>query len=510
LKFIADKKLRCGSRLGAVAVALALLCPGGARADMYEVSCELKADDLLPDYRGPGKTHCLDNPDEKACHDLLEQIDLMSSELRKFKTETCTKVTDTGHRLGANLGSDPQLTASIALYDGVLRRYEAMHGALDEAYGKVKQGTVPVLQDIPAGHTEDPGLKSDREKVAAVLKDKDQSKVLKVHFASPARLPTITGDVQKRAFAMRNGVSFLKELLREMQETEQAKLKLGQKLDALRVAADKIKSVPPPSSGPSGPASASAAKGSGFNPTALMGLATAAAGLAGMMNKQQADTGTPTATSPTPASMNPAEAAKPAIAVSKLDGGKSSPGKVEANPRPVDTNTAVAAPHVPAGQSFHDDSDISNSTPPPPGKTAAAASKSPGGGGGGGDAGGGLPAAREPSATPEHKEDEAMQGIAGGGLGGGGGQMGGGGGMGNASAPTDPAVVAAEESMKDLLTEMKETADGGDAAASDAQSGIMAMDAEDLFPRVRAAHVRSLKQGRVLNGLGEKITPDSE
>jgi len=92
--------------------------------------------------------------------------------------------------------------------------------------------------------------------------------------------------------------------------------------------------------------------------------------------------------------------------------------------------------------------------------------------------------------------------------------LGGGPGMGSSGMPVDPALAAEEDSMKDLLNEMKETAEGGagDEPFSEiqAEGGIIEMNAEDLFPRVRAAHVRSLKQGRVLNGLGEKITPDSE
>ena len=86
---------------------------------------------------------------------------------------------------------------------------------------------------------------------------------------------------------------------------------------------------------------------------------------------------------------------------------------------------------------------------------------------------------------------------------------------GSSMPPSDPAVAAAEEGMKDLLNDMKDTVEGntdglGADGETQADGSIMEMDAEDLFPRVRAAHVRSLKQGRVLNGLGEKITPDSE
>jgi hypothetical protein len=65
--------------------------------------------------------------------------------------------------------------------------------------------------------------------------------------------------------------------------------------------------------------------------------------------------------------------------------------------------------------------------------------------------------------------------------------------------------------MNDLLHEMKETAEGG-AANPDAQ-GIgsdIAMASEDLFPRVRACYVRIMKAGRVLDGLGEKITEENQ
>lgn len=480
-----------------------------ASGEMHEVKCELKDEDLIPDYHKTGKAakHCKTTGDEEPCYDVLERIDKYSEGIRKFKSETCSKVNDTSKSLGAIHGADTQFSASIDLYAGVLHRYEMLNNAITRFYNDMKKGMEPVLQDptIP----EDPKLKADRITVQSEIKD--EAKLINNRFkAAPAS--DIRIDPHKRDFAIKNGVNFMKDLLREKKESQEAKDKLSAKLNELKIARDRLRNVPSPTNGPgntTGPGAV--AQGSGLNPTALMGLASAAAGLAGMMNKQQqADSGTPAATSPTPASLNPT-AEKPALAVSKLDGGKStSPGKVEVLPKGIDTSVAVSTPNVPGGPGFREDSDISNSTPPAGTQAGPASSKAPGGGGGGtgGDSGGSVqPAAREPSASAEQKEEEAMQGIGGGGLGGGGG---GGGGSQSSDMPADPALAAAEDSMKDLLTEMKETADNGETTASDAQSGILEMDAEDLFPRVRAAHVRSLKQGRVLNGLGEKITPDPE
>lgn len=512
MKFKALKNWR-ESWLPAMVLSLAFLHTQAfaAPAEMHEVTCELKENDFIPDYHKGGHAlkHCQPAGNEKLCFEVLERIDKYSEGIRKFKTETCTKVSDTARSLGAIHGVDTQYTESINLYAGVLHRYEILNNAITQFYNDMKRGMEPVLQDpaIP----EDPNLKADRLTVQTEIKD--QTKLLNNRFkATPTS--DITKDPHKRDFAIKNGVNFMKDLLREQKETQAAKEKLSAKLSALRIAQDKLRTVPPPTNGPGNTTGGSpvAKGGGGLNPTALMGLASAAAGLAGMMNKQQADSGMPAATSPTPESLNP-PTEKPTIAVSKLDGGKSSsPGKVDIQPKSIDTNVATAAPSVPSGQGFVDDSDISNSTPPPTAQAAPASSKAPGGGGGGGGGGGdsgGQPVARELSGGAEHKEEEAMQGIGGGGLGGGPGGGGGGGGSGS-EMPMDPAVAAAEDSMKDLLTEMKETADSGDSSPAEAQSGIMEMDAEDLFPRVRAAHVRSLKQGRVLNGLGEKITPDAE
>ena len=99
-----------------------------------------------------------------------------------------------------------------------------------------------------------------------------------------------------------------------------------------------------------------------------------------------------------------------------------------------------------------------------------------------------------------------MPGIGGGGLGGGGPSGG------YTPAAADPSSAGAEDPMKDLLHDMKDAAAEGDGSgeeqSAEAESGVAERDSLELFPRVRACHVRSLKQGKFLNGLGDRIQPD--
>lgn len=104
--------------------------------------------------------------------------------------------------------------------------------------------------------------------------------------------------------------------------------------------------------------------------------------------------------------------------------------------------------------------------------------------------------------------EEALQGF------GGGGGIGYGGGSGNSSS-SPPESIA--DPMKDLLTDPDSL--GGDSFDTNlndstehaqAAGDVLLEDSESLFPRVRACHVRALKKGWVLHGLGEKLSEIDE
>jgi hypothetical protein len=515
---IRSREMRISSLL-AFGLAGALVLAPASHAAVDEVSCQLN-EQLLPEYKPKtandfcpaGPAH----PEDQKCHAMLKGIEDLSKAIRGGIDTNCKAIEEARVKSQQVLSQADSHAQNLAIYTDLLRTYKRYDQALSVARQDIEAKLRPVLEPHPAAPA--PTTPAGASIAAESKQLKDAMKSRPALDAFDVNRVKITNDLNdahgsKNHFAARNGFRFLKQVLAEQKNTTEAMAKLNSTITGLKKVVDNMNKVQDPRA--QQPPSSTPTKGvaDGLNLNSLMALATAGAGLAGMLKKQQdaADAaGDAAATSPTPASGNPAAAEKKAPAVSKLDDGKSKGSPVAiAGPAREPEAKAGPGPSVPSGNSFNDDSDISAPTPTPPGTPAT--TKAPGGGGGGGDAGGGGATPRELSASalPDaHKEDEALQGIGGGGLGGGGGN----GGM-PSSSSSDPAVAAAEEGMKDLLNDMKDTVEGGGEEPGDlqaAEGGIMDMDAEDLFPRVHAAHVRSLKQGRVLNGLGEKISPDSE
>jgi hypothetical protein len=473
-----------------------------ALANVKKVECKL-GDQLKPEFTGEPTNHCT-SADE--CLGMLTKIKSSSEGLRSVISTNCNELEKTRERLSEISGQENSNARTIELYSMLGNTYEKYGQELSKAENEIKTllGGITVRKPLVLS---DSTLAQDFLRVRRSLGRANP-------LDSPNDIPKAP-DVQqannnKQLFALRNGYRYYRAILEEKKQNNSNISKFNDTLRELVAVGQKY--GPPGNPGPSndtkGPGNnPGSAPSSGLNPNTLMGLATAATGLAGLLNKSVppgAD-----ATSPTPESLVPE---KPVPNVTKFDSGKAvQSGQVGA----VSVSPKVDAPSAPigslSGESFNDDSDVSK-TPEATKPPAAAMGKSPGGSGGGGTEGGGAnePPAREPASVAEQKEDDLMQGIGGGGLGGGGS-----GGFNSAtSVSTDPGVAAAEDSMKDLLTEMKETAETGleGEASGNAQASGMAieMGPEDLFPRVRAAHVRSLKQGNVLNGLGEKITEDIE
>lgn len=502
-------------RAGALGLLAALAFAPASRADVTQLECQLKDDDFKPDAGTDASRHCNKlEPNDAACYNLLHLLGEISNAARAGVQKNCQAIEETKNKSAGVSGALNQVEAidrNIDYYRTLLRQYENFDKGLDEAIKKVQEKLKPTLEPHAAAPSPEPvTLKNERIQIQDALKD--NKKFDNIPFGKTDQISDAGNS--KNHFAARNGARYVKMLREERRKNSKSRTDIQSHITGLEENKRKLAQIPNPRQPPPGPgATNNPGLLGGLNPNTLMGLATAGMGLANMMKQQQAaqDTGLPAATSPTPASGNPGSE-KAAPSVSKLEDGKSKGGPtVAATPAPEPEAKPGPGPSVPSGGSFEDDSDISAANPTPP--MAPATSKAPGGSGpaGGSDTGGGNQRELSAAALPEtHKEDEALQGIGGGGLGGG---PGGSGGM-PPSPSSDPAVAAEEEGMKDLLNDMKDTVEGntdplgGETQAAD--GGILEMDAEDLFPRVRAAHVRSLKQGRVLNGLGEKISPDSE
>lgn len=501
--------------LGAVWLVGVFFPSAGALADLGEVTCHLN-DQLVPEFQPKTpKDFCSpSNPADQKCYSMLKSIMDHSKGIRQGIDYNCKTMDETKSKLVQVSGQTDAQTQVITMYTDLLNVYKKLDQTLAKAEFDLEQKLRGTLGQAPAATT------SDVNSGKIVAETKDLQEAMKTRASLDAfnvnRVPK-TPDLgrahnSKIHFASRNGFRFLKQVMAQRKQNAADMQKFQSTITGLTAQRDAMRKPPTPTTPPPAAPAAKTAS-TGLNPNTMMGLATAAAGLAGMMKKSQdADSGLPAATSPTPGSGNIAE--KPAPMVSKLDDGKAKTSPVAPAP-PAAEPAANPAPeaYAPSGGPLNEDSDISAPNPAPP--AAPAMAKAPGGGGGNPGSDSSEGSQRGPSAaaaaSPPSKDEEVMQGF-GGGFGGG---LGGGLGPSSGGMPPepgmDPSVAAAEEGMKELLTDMKETVEGyGDGENQGDDGSIMAMDAEDLFPRVRAAHVRSLKQGKVLNGLGEKMTEYSE
>lgn len=128
------------------------------------------------------------------------------------------------------------------------------------------------------------------------------------------------------------------------------------------------------------------------------------------------------------------------------------------------------------------------------------------GGGSGSSEGAGDLKSRNPASNPT--AEEALQGFGGSGLGFSPGS----------SNSSGSELESLADPMKDMLdpdtlggADTFDTNLGEDAGAQTLAAGdVLLEDSESLFPRVRACHVRALKKGWVLHGLGEKLSEIDE
>jgi len=304
--------------------------------------------------------------------------------------------------------------------------------------------------------------------------------------------------------AMWESSKFIRALITDKTNRMNTARMLQSHSDDVSRAIARLDQVPSPSASP-----AAASKGP-LDMATMAALAGPAAGLAQamMQKKNQSGVSDSAATPTTPETT----AEKPAGAASgKLGNAATS----KTGPVTDDPKTGVAATDTAFAEAVGEDfgsaledafSGISNASTA--GGSAAgggsSSGASSGGSAGGGSGGESLESekSRTPASTTAATED-ALQSF------GGGGGLNFAGGGADASSPGTPP---ADESMKEMLSDMESAIDGDGGLSGfgemQGDSGIAPQDSESLFPRVSAAHVRSLKRGELLNGVGESVVDE--
>jgi len=521
MKFDRRKNCLFPVRLGA-ALSLAFFFGHGAVAfgSADQINCDDKKQ-LAPGFDTTQiSSHCTGATTDDECRTILDGIKKSSDDLQAQHSTLCGDVGNFKQKImnATSMGQRDSAADAAQLYAGLESRYEIYIQNLDKVLNWFKAAMVtntgPLGPALSTSQAPTP-VQQEKSKIRDRLNNLGQN-----DFQSVQKPEAVAGG-DKSLFAAQNGAAFMKKIFVEKADANKILSSITSDKDTARRNAQN--SGPPPSTDDKTPAPAPAAKSNGImdglDLKSLAALGTAGAGIASVAQsmKQQQDsaatnTAAGTATSPTPDSKN-TSASKPELNSSKLgtsDTAPSSPKLDVAGPAKTDPAHIGG---VPGGVGFHENSDISKTSGVmAASSTTPAAGKPTGGGGASGASQGGdssSAAKRDPSAASaaDKKEDDSLQGIGGGGLGGGGPSSGGSYAPPPSTPPVDPAAPAAEDSMKDLLHDMKDAADGTVAPGegSEKAASDIAMESDDLFPRVRACYVRVLKQGRVLNGLGEPL-----
>ncbi|MGZ3692875.1 MAG: hypothetical protein ACXWQO_01405, partial [Bdellovibrionota bacterium] len=307
-------------------------------------------------------------------------------------------------------------------------------------------------------------------------------------------------DVKSSLFAPAIGTEIIKILAEDKKKREDLALKLQNAADGAQTRADNRESAPDTKEKKSG-----GLMDSLMNPSTLLGLATAGAGLLAAQ-KKNSDVSTPAdATPPAPAPIVP-------IAAADLSGNKDNTGasqKLKLSNDEKKPDLASSAPFFGGGGGGYKplDSGISYKANSATGSVASTPVSAGGGGLGGlsGGSGESSSAHREPgSAALPQKTDDSL----GGGFSGGGG--GGGLNFGGATSPSAaPAEAKAEDPLRDTLHDAiaagETPATDPNADSSQAALGQIDGESEMLFTRVKSCIQRSVKRGLVISGLTAKI-----
>jgi hypothetical protein len=298
---------------------------------------------------------------------------------------------------------------------------------------------------------------------------------------------------------MHDSSNFIRDLIRDKMKRVSTSRMLESHGKKVEQDLRRLDQVPTPTP------TAAAAKGP-MDLATLAALAGPAAGLAQAMMQKKSASGvsdSATATPPQPAAEKPTNAAS-----SKLgNAAGSKTGPVADQPKTAVAEKAFAEAVGADFGSTLEDAFSGISSPGSAGRGAAAGASSGASSSGGGAGGSGSErVSPEKSRTPASTNaatDEALQSFGGGG----GLNFAGGGGAETSTAEATPA----DDSMKEMLNGMETALDSeGDLSGfgEQADASIAAQDSESLFPRVSAAHVRSLKRGELVHSVGESVVDE--
>lgn len=502
--------------------ALLLLWASPAFAD--NAKCDLGQHDIGIDFNPRDAILvCQTAPPEK-CKTTVELLKKASLALQSQLKASCDAQNQITSSIADVAGQTDAMQQTSNILGGGIASYKAYIALLEKEYNQIAETLSPTngpLGSSPQKSTlasATPG-QIERQQIRNALSSADTVKSFNPRSAANAS--DVTGSdnqVDQGLFAGRNGVSYLKKILIEKDKAEKYVADLSEEKGGVDANIAKAAQIKDPTNRPDKTPPASDG-GGGLDLKSVAGLATAGAGLAGLMQKQDAaasSNDTASATSPTPNATNPDAAQGPASSQFGSDKAQSQ-APVIGQATPKKDPASPGGTRTPSGSAYSPYSDISKAFGGALGSGASSpATSKPGGGGGSAGTTGNNPLSSDAEAAaaakggPNPPAPDDTQGLGGGALGGGGPPSLGG------SAPSMPGADAAaapppggpEDSMKDLLHEMKETAEG--TAGLQAGAADILMSDEDLFPRVRAAYVRVQKQGRVLDGLGEKITEENQ
>ncbi len=506
-------------------------------SDEKESSMCKSPDELRPKYRkdasGSAKISSFcpsgGSTASKRCFATLSKVETLYNEFKKTYDENCKKIEKSVVQISALDG-----VSSLDAHNKVIGLsgegegfFDAIAEKVDEvvrtALNKSKDHSDPLRNYTKTpGHGFAPAVKNYLDSVVTAqtnamsdAKNLNKSPASTISTSTSENLGTGTtnppalADAKKDAVAAAQTFEFVRNLIKAKEEALNARANFS-KIKADNITARDNLGGNNGNDGSNGTDDGSGNDGgglfSGFKPTDLLALAP----LAGMLMQKP----------PTPPAQDPFQSgiganAPPApLPTAKLNpkttGGESKTPTPETpsaeSPSAPDASSPYADAFTGEEESPSDITKGSLGSANGSGNGVSTASSSGLNGGSGSSESGGDGKSRVPATSAA--TEEALQGFSGGG------GIGYGGGSGNSSS-TPPESIA--DPMKDLLTDPDSL--GGDSfdtnlndSSEHAQAAgdVLLEDSESLFPRVRACHVRALKKGWVLHGLGEKLSEIDE
>lgn len=485
---------------------------------------------------------CSEAADPQSCNSLRDKLASVSQRIQPASNEAC-KPLPTAKNVDANKGAFVELKQKLQTrqteLEQLLKRIRAEKQALKEAARQNARAAKNAANSEPSSPVKNLAQKgeADPEVQATTVTTQEAQSVLQNAKTSPpsAVTPARAGGGRPAVKAASNlvAVGASHDYIRELKTAEsQLSASLNQiksqitaadkSIQRADTASEKKESGSGDESGNgsnenSGQESKTAedSKG-GFDPSAL---AAAAPALAGLAQQKQASNSSDSGMSQNPyapdLSTPPVTTKDSGPSTSNTSSSKSSEKKISTgsnNPlfaagKPEDSADSSSPPSSP---SLFDDYVAETGVSPEEnasfqsGKSKSGASTTPSGSSGGGGSTGSSSEGFEPRELAslndlQTPQDESLQSF-GGGLA----SFDGGSSSSSSESPTD-------DGMGGIISDMEAAADpelgameeGGEIAAAD--PSLQGEDSEGLFPRVKAAYMRSVRKGLVLSSVQEKI-----